>query len=194
MRRAFLALLAVLLALWLASLAAVLLVSRRDRAGAANAIIVLGAAQYNGQPSPVFRARLDHAVALWRRGLAPVIVATGGVGARDTLSEAEVARRYLARQAVPDSAVAVEALGRRSEPSVRAAARLVRARYGRRVILVSDGFHMLRLTVIARRMGLEPLGSPAPTSPITKSRRREAGYLLAESVKVPIAFLLTRGS
>ena len=75
--------------------------------------------------------------------------------------------------------------------SLRAVARRVTVP-PRKVILVSDGFHMLRLGIIARRLGLEPLGSPTPTSPIRANRRREIGYILAESVKAPVAFIVTR--
>ncbi len=193
-RRWLLAALVLALAAWLVSVGLVVAAARADRAGPADAIVVLGAAQYNGQPSPVLRARLDHAAALWRRGVAPVIIATGGLGERDTVSEAEAARRYLAQLGVPDSALLVEGTGRSSVPSLRAAARRVRSRGGNRVVLVSDGFHLARLVVIARRLGLEPLASPAPGSPIRRSLRRELGYILAESVKVPVAFLVTRSS
>src|SRR5690242_12652569 len=79
---------------WLASLAAVLIWERRDNARAADAIVVLGAAQYDGRPSPVLRARLDHALSLWGRHLAPRLVLTGGMGDGDTTSEAAVGRRY----------------------------------------------------------------------------------------------------
>lgn len=195
MRRPVAALLAAAVTIWLVSLAAVVRASHGDAAaaaGPADAIVVLGAAQYNGRPSPVLKARLDHAVDLFRRGLAPLIVVTGGVGTGDTVSEAVVARRYLALEAVPESALAVEEAGRTSEASLRAAAVAIRARGGRRVVLVSDGFHMLRLLVIARRIGLVPFGSPAVTSPIAANRRLELGYLLAESVKAPLAFLFTR--
>lgn len=179
-------------ALWLASLALVVAESRRDHATPADAMIVLGAAQYNGRPSPVFAARLRHAALLWQRGLAPVIVLTGGMGANDTLSEAEAGRRFLSAMGVPDSVLLVEATGRSSEPSLRAAARRIKARGGHTAILVSDGFHMLRLGVIARRLGLAAAGSPATLSPIGQSPRREIPYFLAESFKVPIAFLVTR--
>jgi uncharacterized SAM-binding protein YcdF (DUF218 family) len=141
----------------------------------------------------VLRARLDHAAALWRRGLAARIVVTGGVGAGDTTSEAAVGRRYLQGRGLPDSAIVAEATGRATEPSLRAALALVPGRAGP-VILVSDGFHMQRLCVIARRLGLQPLGSPAPGSPIRANRRRELAYFLAESVKWPVAFLLTRST
>src|SRR5216110_4146917 len=85
--------------------AAVALASAHDEARSADAIAVLGAAQYNGRPSPVFRARLDHAAALYQRGLAPVVLVTGGVGSGDTVSESEVGRRYLLKAGLPDGAV-----------------------------------------------------------------------------------------
>lgn len=178
--------------LWAVSLLAVVTAARRDRAGPADAIVILGAAQYNGRPSPVFRARLDHAAALFRRGLAPAVVVTGGVGAGDSVSEAEVGRRYLVAAGLPEGAVLAESAGRSSVPSLRAAAAWVRARGGRRVILTSDGFHMLRLRVLAWRFRIVALGSPAPASPITPGSRREFGYIVAESFKAPAAFLFPR--
>lgn len=192
MRRAVGVLAGVVLLAWLAGLAAVARAARLDRAAPADAIVVLGAAQYNGRPSPVLKARLDHALSLYRRGLAPFIIVTGGIGAGDTLSEAAVAERYLWGAGIPKPAILKDATGHSSVASLRAAARKVRARSGRRVILVSDGFHMLRLTIIGKRLQLEPLPSPATQSPISASFRRELWYLLAESIKAPIAFLVTR--
>jgi uncharacterized SAM-binding protein YcdF (DUF218 family) len=181
-----------LLAVWLGCLGAVALAARHDTAGPADAIVVLGAAQYNGRPSPVLKARLDQAADLFRRRLAPLVVVTGGVGAGDSLSEAAVGRHYLLEVAgLADSAVRAEDAGHSSDASLRAVARAIPTGR-RRVILVSDGFHMFRLGIIARRLGLDPLSSPAPTSPIRANRRRELGYMLAESVKAPAAFLLTR--
>jgi len=193
MRRVLTATLVAAAMAWAASLALVVRAARRDAAAPAGAIIVLGAAQYDGRPSPVLRSRLDHAAVLWRRALAPLVIVTGGVGAGDTTSEAAVGRRYLLERGLPDSALVAEATGRASEPSLRAALAHVPGRTGR-VILVSDGFHMQRLSVIARRLGLQPLGSPAPDSPIRANRRRELGYLLAESVKWPVAFIFTRST
>src|SRR5436853_6982033 len=90
---------------WAAVVVTVAVTAARDEATASDAIAVLGAAQYNGRPSPVFRARLDHAAALYQRGLAPVVLVTGGVGARDTLNEANVGRDYLVRLGLPSDAV-----------------------------------------------------------------------------------------
>src|SRR3989454_2954594 len=90
---------------WAAVVVAVALTGAHDEARSADAIAVLGAAQYNGRPSPVFRARLDHAAALYQRGLAPVVLVTGGVGSGDTVSESEVGRRYLLKAGLPEGAV-----------------------------------------------------------------------------------------
>src|SRR5213595_2517085 len=88
---------------WVVSLVAVLAWARRDTAQRADAIVVLGAAQYVGRPSPVLKARLDHALELWHQGLAPWLILTGGTGTGDTTSEAAVSRRYMMRRGVPDS-------------------------------------------------------------------------------------------
>jgi uncharacterized SAM-binding protein YcdF (DUF218 family) len=192
MRRYLAAAAAVLAAGWLVSLVAVVRAAHRDAAAPADAIVVLGAAQYNGRPSPVFRARLDHAAALFRRGLAPRLLVTGGVGTGDTVSEAVVGRRYLVAGGTDTSAVVAIGTGRSTEPSLQAAAAWIRGHGGRRAILVSDDFHMLRLSITARRLGLVPLGSPARASPNAANRRLEVAYLLAESFKAPVAFLVTR--
>src|SRR5258708_20564561 len=90
---------------WAAVVVAVAVQAAHDQATGADAIVVLGAAQYNGRPSPVFRARLDHAATLYQRGLAPTVLVTGGVGVRDTLNEADVGRDYLVRLGIPDNAL-----------------------------------------------------------------------------------------
>jgi uncharacterized SAM-binding protein YcdF (DUF218 family) len=177
---------------WLVSLAGVLYWEHRDEARPASAIVVLGAAQYVGHPSPVLRARLDHAIDLWRRGLAPRIIFTGGFGDRDTTSEAAVSQRYAIQHGVPPRAILIENTGRSTAESLQQVAELMDAEPSREVILVSDPFHMLRLSILARRFGLIPYTSPTRTSPISLSRRESWKYALAESIKVPIAFLLER--
>lgn len=185
------ALLAVLVAVWAASLIGILVVGRRDDARPAAAIVVLGAAQYAGHPSPVLKARLDHAVDLWKRGLAPLLIVTGGRGDGDTTSEAAVSRKYVHAHGVPDSAIALERHGRTTSESMHGVAAYLAQRDARSVILVSDPFHMLRLAIVARRLGLTPYGSPTRTSPIAASPSRWR-YILSESVKAPLAFLLER--
>src|SRR3989442_2111975 len=91
----------------------------RDDAQPSDAIVVLGAAQYNGRPSPVLKARLDHAIALFRAGLAPVVIVTGGIGTGDHVSEAAVGHRYLRALAVPNSAIVVRPDGRTTDASMR---------------------------------------------------------------------------
>jgi uncharacterized SAM-binding protein YcdF (DUF218 family) len=115
---------------------------------------------------------------------------TGGVGYGDTVSEAEVGRRYLLAAGAGPLAVVAIGTGRSTERSLRATAEWITSHGGQRVILVSDGFHMLRLCLIAGRLGLVPLGSPTRSSPIAGSRR--LGYIMAESFKAPIAYLVTR--
>jgi uncharacterized SAM-binding protein YcdF (DUF218 family) len=177
---------------WVMSLVGVLFWERRDNARPASAIVVLGAAQYVGHPSPVLRARLDHAIDLYRRGLAPKIIFTGGFGDRDTTSEAAVGQKYAIEHGVPPRVILIENSGRSTAESLQNVARLMDAEPSRDVILVSDPFHMLRLSILARRYGMTPFASPTRTSPISLSRKESWKYALAESVKVPVAFLLER--
>jgi uncharacterized SAM-binding protein YcdF (DUF218 family) len=179
-----------MIGVWVVSLAGVIFWERRDMARPVSAIVVLGAAQYVGRPSPVLRARLDHAIDLWRRGFAPRIIFTGGFGDRDTTSEAAVAQRYAIDHGVPPRVILIENTGRSTTQSLAQVAVLMEAEPTRDVILVSDPFHMLRLSIIARRFGLVPFPSPTRTSPISLNRREAWKYTLAESIKVPIAFLL----
>jgi len=183
---------ALMIAAWGVSLTGVLVWSRRDTAQPSSAIVVLGAAQYVGRPSPVLRSRLDHAIDLWRRGMAPRIIFTGGSGDHDTTSEAAVAERYAIDHGVPRGAILIENVGRSTIESLKRVARLMEGEPSREVILVSDPFHMFRLTILARRYGLVPHTSPTRTSPISSSVREFWRYALAESVKAPIAFLLQR--
>src|SRR5437773_2412024 len=178
--------------IWVFSLLSVLAWERRDEARPAAAIVVLGAAQYVGRPSPVLRSRLDHAIDLWKRGLAPRIIFTGGFGDRDTTSEAAVAERYAIEHGVPPRVILIENAGRSTAESLQHVAELMEAEPTRDVILVSDPFHMLRLSILARRFGLAPYTSPTRTSPISINRREAWKYMLGESFKVPIAFLLER--
>ena len=176
---------------WAAVVVAVAVHGARDQATGADAIVVLGAAQYNGRPSPVFRARLDHAATLYQRALAPVVLVTGGVGAHDTLNEANVGRDYLVKLGLPSEMV-VPLAGEDTYASLSEVKRWFNGRTNRRVLLVSDGFHMLRLQIIAARLGLVPFTSPAPGSPIHDNVRRNTGYLFAEGFKVPFTWLFQR--
>lgn len=174
---------------WLLSAALVFRAASRDEAAAADAIVVLGAAQYRGRPSPVLRNRLDHAIELFSRGVAPRLVLTGGVAEGDTASEAAVSRLYVLRAGVPDSAILLENEGRTTGQSLERVARLLRARDLREVILVSDPFHVLRARRIAERNGLTVLTSPTSTDGVWGRVVRQPAYFLGESVKAPLAIL-----
>jgi uncharacterized SAM-binding protein YcdF (DUF218 family) len=178
--------------LWILSAASVLLWSSRDEAQPAQAIVVLGAAQYAGRPSPVLKARLDHALNLWNRHLANLLILTGGTGAGDTTSEAAVGRNYARKHGVPDSAILVENEGRTTSESMRAVAGILEVRGLQSALLVSDPFHMLRLRILARRFGFTPYTSPTQTSPISPNREERWKYIFSESLKAPMAFFFER--
>jgi uncharacterized SAM-binding protein YcdF (DUF218 family) len=180
------------IAIWAASMAAVIFFSWIDQARPAESIVVLGAAQYAGRPSPVLKARLDHGIDLWNRGMGKLLVLTGGRGHGDTTSEAEVGRTYARKRGVPDTAILLENEGRTSRESMLGVAELLQKRGIKTAILVSDPFHMLRLSIIGRRFGLTPYTSPTRTSPISPNREKRWRYMLGESVKAPLAFLFER--
>jgi uncharacterized SAM-binding protein YcdF (DUF218 family) len=178
--------------LWVVSATAVLIWASRDEARPAQAIVVLGAAQYAGKPSPVLRARLDHALDLWNRHLAALLILTGGTGSGDTTSEAAVGRTYARKRGVPDSAILVENEGRTTSESMRAVAGMLEVRGLQTALLVSDPFHMLRLRILARRFGFTPYTSPTQTSPISPNREERWKYIFSESLKAPLAFFFER--
>ncbi|MEO8228097.1 MAG: YdcF family protein, partial [Gemmatimonadota bacterium] len=155
------------------ALVMVLVVSQQDQRHPVDAIVVLGAAQYNGHPSPVLRARLDHAVTLYRDHLAPRIIVTGGVGRGDTTSEAAVSRKYLLARKVRDTSIVVAPQGRSTYTSITAVAEWLQPRGLNSVLLVSDPFHMCRLRFEARRMRLVAYTSPTPSSPISDNPNLE---------------------
>ena len=174
------------IAVWVASAVSVIMWGSRDGARASDAIVVLGAAQYVGRPSPVLRARLDHALDLWQRGMAPRLIFTGGMGIGDTTSEAAVSRIYALRHGVPDTAILMENEGRTTRESLAAVAAIMRGRQMHTAILVSDPFHMLRLRILSTQYGVDAYTSPTKTSPISANRGQALGYVLSESIKVPM--------
>jgi uncharacterized SAM-binding protein YcdF (DUF218 family) len=175
-----------LLALVAAVCILIVVEGRRDDAqqvgvGRVGAAVVLGAAQWNGDPSPVLRARLDHALDLYRRGQVRQIILTGGVGPGDTTSEAAAGKAYLVEHGVPADALLLEETGRTTLESLRNTAPLARSNQIGAVVLVSDPFHMLRSLKMARDLGITAYSSPTRTSPISGNLTAEAGYVLRES-------------
>ena len=126
----------------------------------ADSIVVLGAAQYNGRPSPALEGRLDHAYAIWKRGMAGTVVLTGSKQPTDRFTEAYAGFRYLRKKGVPEAKLVVVATGRNTWESLEASVRVLRARDLDRVIMVSDPYHSFRLVAIAEEVGLQdPQGS-----------------------------------
>ncbi len=135
--------------------------SRAGSPDSAQAIVVLGAAQYDGAPSAVLRSRLDHAVELYEAGVAPVIVVTGGNRPGDRFTEASAGDRYLQQHGVPASALRLEVQGSSSWESLAAAARFLQREGIERVVLVSSPYHALRTEQIADEVGLDGVASPS---------------------------------
>jgi uncharacterized SAM-binding protein YcdF (DUF218 family) len=137
----------------------------RDEARPADAIVVLGAAQYNGRPSTILRSRLEHAIDLYQAGLAKWLIVTGGKAEGDRTTEAASAKAFALQQGVPESAILVEDRGRTTLESLRGVADVLRDHGLSTAVFVSDRTHMLRVLRIARDEGIEAYGSPTATSP-----------------------------
>jgi uncharacterized SAM-binding protein YcdF (DUF218 family) len=141
--------------------------ARHDDTRRSDAIVVLGAAQYNGRPSAVFRARLDHAADLYEERVAPLIVVSGGKQTGDMFTEATSGANYLHEKGIPDRAILRETTSRSSWESLSAAANVLQNRGATDVVLVSDPFHALRIRSIANELGLDAVTSPTRSSPIS---------------------------
>jgi uncharacterized SAM-binding protein YcdF (DUF218 family) len=158
--------------------------SRRDQARSAQAIVVLGTAQYNGRPSAVLKARLDHAYDLWQRKLAEVVFVTGGRKPGDRFTEATVSADYLSERGVPQSEMLRETGGTNSWQSLASAALYLKRQHRTKVILVSDPFHSARIAAMAAELGLTPYVSPTRTSPI--HGLDALGHMVKETAEVAV--------
>lgn len=166
-------------------------VPTRDMADA-DAIVVLGAAQYNGRPSPVFAARLDHAAALYRSGLAPRVVTTGGGAPGDATTEGAAGARYLAGEGIPQAALTAVPVGIDTLISLRAVAESVKSRGWDSVILVTDPWHMERSRMMARDLGLHVQTSPVTVGPAVDPDIRTR--YIARELAGTLYYRLTGGS
>ncbi len=135
-----------------------------DEAQPADVILVLGAAEYRGKPSPVLEARLNHALYLYRQGLAPRILTTGGRGGDPSFTEGEVARAYLSKHEIPSEAIMVESEGKTTVQSIAGAAEIMRRMSLKSCIVVSDGYHIYRVKKILEADGMNVYGSPRPSA------------------------------
>ncbi len=162
--------------------------SRRDQAQQAGAIVVMGAAQYNGDPSPVYEARLQHGLELYEQGLSDTVVVTGGQQAGDEFSEAQAGEMWLTEHGVPESALLLEVDGRNSWESLAASARFLEEDGIEDVIIVSDPFHAKRLEEIADEVGLEAYVSPTDESPVEGAAELRA--MIRETAAVSVGRFL----
>jgi len=152
----------------------------RDERRPADAIVVMGAAQYDGRPSPVFAARLEHAVELYRAGIAPRLIVTGGKADGDRTTEAATARSYAIAHGVPNDAILVEDQSRTTLESIRAVGGVLRAGGLDKAVFVSDRPHMLRVLRMATDDGITAWGSPTGTSPIESDPMRQMDATIHE--------------
>lgn len=146
--------------------------SQTDEAQRSDVIVVLGAAEYNGNPSPVLRARLEHAYQLYRKSMAPLLLTSGGTGGDPQYTEGQVGRDYLVRKGVPSEHIVVEGEGDSTVHTVVAVSEIMRRMNLRSAILVSDGYHIFRAKRILEHEGMEVYGSPRPSSTQGGFRRR----------------------
>jgi len=164
-----------------------------DEARPADAIVVFGAAQYNGTPSPVFKARLDHAIDLEDRGLAPLVITTGGSGGDPKFTEAGVGRDYLIQQGVAEEKILSEERSETTYQSVQAVAQMLRRRGAKTCLAVSDGFHLYRVKLMFSSQGITAYGSPAPASPIEADPTMRPLHSLRETLINTLWYVGIRG-
>lgn len=186
--RAVVLVLLVVIAYYLITLYQVWSTGRGDQARPVDAIVVLGAAQYDGEPSPQLAARLDHVVDLWPQGLAPLVIVTGGKQPGDRFTEAEASAAYLVESGIPADAIVLENGGRSTGESLSAVAALLGERGLGTVLIVTDPYHSLRSRLIAEDNGLDAYVSPTRTSVVTGGQ--SLGRHMQEAAGVAIGRLL----
>jgi uncharacterized SAM-binding protein YcdF (DUF218 family) len=159
--------------------------SRQQELRSADAIVVFGAAEYDGRPSPVYRARLDHAYSLFRQGLAPIVITTGGAAADPNFSEGGVGHDYLMKRGVPDSALIAETQAANTSESAQRVSVIMRANHMKSCIAVSDAYHVFRIRKMLEREGVRVYVAPRQDSRpksfwqrCTTIFRESASYLL----------------
>lgn len=161
----------------------------RDERPAADAIVVLGAAQYDGRPSPLFAARLDHAIELFHAGVAPRLIVTGGRREGDRMTEASAAEGYAMRRDVPAEAILLEDQSGNTLESIRGVATLMRDGGLASAVFVSDPSHMLRVLRMAADEGIAAYGSPTRTSPLERDPIRRVDAIVHELGALAVYFV-----
>ena len=161
----------------------------RDERTPSDAIVVMGAAQYDGRPSPVFAARLDHAIALYHDGVAPRLIVTGGKREGDRTTEAASARSYAIEHGVPENAILSEDASRTTLQSIRRVAALMRDKDIGSAVFVSDPSHMLRVLRMASDEGINGYGSPTRTSPLERDPLARVDAIVHELGALAVYFV-----
>jgi uncharacterized SAM-binding protein YcdF (DUF218 family) len=187
MRRVLLGLLVLVLAYFAVTTTLVARWMGKDERPRVDAIVVLGAAQYDGRPSAIYEARLEHAVDLWRQDVAPLVVFTGGKEPGDRFTEGGSGGRWAVARGVPASAVLTEERSRTTYQNLAGARRLLERRHpgGRhRIVVVSDPFHMFRAVRQAADLGMDAYPSPTRTSPLSASRLKLTELVLREDLAI----------
>jgi uncharacterized SAM-binding protein YcdF (DUF218 family) len=146
--------------------------STRDEARPADVIVVLGAAEYRGHPSPVLESRLNHALELYTKGMARYLLTTGGAGGDTRFTEGEVGRSYLVGKGIPSEAILVEPEGETTAQSLDAAAEIMHSMGLHSCIVVSDGYHIYRVKRLLQVQGIQVYGSPRVSKPSKLMARR----------------------
>lgn len=164
--------------------------ARQDSRPVSDAIVVLGSAQYNGVPSSIFEARLEHAIKLYEEGVAPVIVTVGGKAAGDEFTEAEAGRDYLANAGIPGESLLAVPVGVDTLESIRAVADTFTEQGWTTAVLVSDPWHALRAERMAEDAGIDARSSPTRQGPAVQTRGTQFRYILRETA----AYLLYRAT
>ena len=164
--------------------------ARQNSQPASDAIVVLGSAQYNGVPSSIFEARLEHALALYQEGVAPVVVTVGGKQAGDAFTEGEAGRDYLAEAGIPTSALLSVPVGDNTVDSLRAAGVVFDERGWSTAVLVTDPWHAMRAEKMAEDAGIDAASSPTRQGPAVQTRTTQFRYILRETA----AYLVYRAT
>jgi uncharacterized SAM-binding protein YcdF (DUF218 family) len=162
--------------------------ARQDARPKSDAIVVLGSAQYNGRPSSIFAARLEHARALYQQGIAPVVVTVGGRKSGDNFTEAEAGRDYLAQEGIPARALLAVPEGVDTLQSMQDVAAVFRQRGWRSAVLVTDPWHVMRAQRMAEDSGIDAVSSPTRQGPAVQTRTTQFLYIMRETA----AYLLYR--
>jgi uncharacterized SAM-binding protein YcdF (DUF218 family) len=157
-------------------------VARQDARPVSDAIVVLGASQFDGRPSPVFTARLDHALDLFERGVAPYVVTVGGSRPGDRFTEGAAGKRWLAAHGVPENRVVAIGEGSDTLQSMQAVRDVFGERGWARAVIVTDPWHTLRARAMARDLDIQAGGSPTRQGPAVRTRETELRYILRETL------------